>query len=999
MHLPNIIFVIAASILFAPFIHAQDDSENNYSTTILEINSSDDFAKFLSRVHEGETFAGQIVNLNKDVSFPVGAKTNNGTFEGLLEGNGHKITDVTTFFFRNNNGEIRDLHIASGNLSVSGTFCSNNSGIIANCVNSANISISYAAEEGIRAAGICSYNSGKIVNCVNEGRITLELVAVYGNWSKAVTTCGGICAISSNGSSIVHCTNTGAISNKGIYSSVTGGIVGNADHATIIGCDNKGSVNSYLLNSSPSNGSVTQPAYQLQHAGGIGGHILYCLLNRCRNYGKVQSNYQYLGGIAGYVGNSDAYNLENFGDIEGYEGYGFHSVSGIIPYFKNPYKRQPFINCINHGKISSFAKYGVATAAGISAEIENAYIANCYSSGSVSSTNIGNLSAGFQIPQYECENSEELNSGIDNTADANAFVSTYVSPEKLLGWIDTDAGVVLKSDYFSYPVPKHGACSVYIYPEEPTSRFTLIVAPDDGMSATQCAEAVGSPIYVNGLLPDTRYSYDVISVDKFETLDNGGFSTLKPQITLKPSEIGYDQVTLEQACDASGIDNMECYLRFYNGSKDALQIDVSSSEVFIEDLDEATTYSAEMVYLLNSVEFKSEKISFSTKTITPKYTLLEATPYSLALKCENYEELKPFGPCIYIKTPKYYEPGGFRQEDSHTYPFDDDGIVILDGLLYKYTPNLFTQYVIHHEERLRHVDDIFTTTAWGGEDIIQVSPKAAMVHALFDGMGGRVINGGYSDYYDVARFYYRDATASEEAPESNRKAACIDNNLDYAVTIPMESFLYQYYISLQRSYYTDPKNKSKNGSWQIIDARTPTVDIVEPRFFNFRFENNNFYCSCIEGEETISSKSLQYKVEDTDGLNTLILSSKSGTETLTRTMTSIVPQLSYLFRMSCNTDNGKKYYSPIYRLTNSHFELADDVKDFETDIINPEIENMQVNISSDRIVIKGKADGEIVRIYTPNGLCVYKGTDNSIHIPYKGIYTILIGNRAHKVIL
>lgn len=137
-----------------------------------------------------------------------------------------------------------------------------------------------------------------------------------------------------------------------------------------------------------------------------------------------------------------------------------------------------------------------------------------------------------------------------------------------------------------------------------------------------------------------------------------------------------------------------------------------------------------------------------------------------------------------------------------------------------------------------------------------------MIHGLFGGMGSIV--GGFYDRYDRARFYYRDATASDDVSESYRDGVCIDNGLDYAVTIPINSFLFQYYISLQYSRYTDPKNSAKDGEWQIIDARNPTIDIVEPRFYNARFENQNIKCSCIEGEERISSKFLQYKVEETN---------------------------------------------------------------------------------------------------------------------------------------
>ena len=307
---------------------------------IITISSTDDFSNFYSMLCEGNTFAGCTVIFNSDISFNTGGKSGVRNFEGKLDGRGHKLKDVTSSIFTNNRGEICNLHVSSGSLNGSGIFCTSNYGSIVNCKNSANVHYTSSSSEGIRNGGICGSNYGNIMNCVNEGNVRLELTAIYGSWSKGTTLCGGICAYSGSGASIINCTNTGEINNSGIYFSVTGGIVASTEHTLIAGCKNYGLVYSYILNSSPSKGNVTVESYQHQHVGGIAGHVLYCVINRCMNYGTVKSNFQYLGGIAGYVGNSDVYNLENFGNLEGYEGYGFHSVSGIIPYFKNPYKRQ-----------------------------------------------------------------------------------------------------------------------------------------------------------------------------------------------------------------------------------------------------------------------------------------------------------------------------------------------------------------------------------------------------------------------------------------------------------------------------------------------------------------------------------------------------------------------------------------------------------------------------------------------------------------------------------
>lgn len=955
-----------------------------YTTQIITISSSKDFSDFYGMLCGGNTFAGQTVVLSKDVSFNTEGKVGTRNFEGTFDGQGHKLKDVSSTIFTNNKGEIRNLHIASGSLNGSGVFCTSNYGSIINCKNTANIHYSSSSSEGIHAAAFCSSNYGNIINCINEGNVDLELIAIYGSWSKAVSSCGGICAYSGKGSSIVNCTNTGSITNSGIYFAVTGGIVANSEHAVIVGCKNQGLVYSYLLNSSPSKGNITVESYQHQHVGGIAGHVLYSIINRCKNYGTVRSNFQYLGGIAGYVGNSDVYNLENFGDLEGFEGYGFHSVSGIIPYFKNAYKRQFFLNCINHGKIKAFAKYGVATSAGISAEIENAYIANCYSDGAVSSTNTGNMSAGFKISQYECENSEELNIGINNPVDANAFISSYNSPETLLKWSDNMGVITLCDEYFTHPIAQHGSCHIFVYPEDSDKKYMLKIWSDDTPSQATISVIAKSPLEARNLTPDTDYHFEILSEDGAQFIDNGRFNTLSPNITFNTSYVGYDNIEFKHSCDAKGTDSIEAYLIFSNRELDREKILVSDTIIAVNGLDEESNYSAELAYYINGKEYISDKINVSTRAIVPQFSLISQSPYSLTLKCDNFEEIKKYNPVLYIKNPKYYDFGGFKEGESRSYELGNDGIATIDSLLYGYSPLLFGKYTIKGEDRLRDAGE-FSTLKWGGEGIMQLSTKAVMVHGLFGGIGGMIPGVGSIRYvYDRARFYYRDATSSDDNSDFFVDGACIDDGVDYATTIPISSVLYQYYISLQYSHYTNPKDYSKNGEWQIIDARNPTVNIVEPRFYNVKFENKTFKCSCIQGEEPISSKFLQYKVEETDKFNIVTLSKKVGTEALSKTLSSIVPKLSYIVRLGCTTDNGKTYYSNYYRLHDNTLELLEKYED--------EIPISSITLNPESLSLSIGERGQLNAIIAPENatnkkLFWYSNDDNIASVNNDGIVT------------
>lgn len=515
---------------------------------------------------------------------------------------------------------------------------------------------------------------------------------------------------------------------------------------------------------------------------------------------------------------------------------------------------------------------------------------------------------------------------MNNASDANAFISSYDCPETLLKWIDNSGVLTLCGDYFSHHIAQHGNCKIYVYPEDSEKEFSIKVWLNKSNSQPVISATSKSPLEARGLMPDTDYYFEVYSEDGGTNIDSGNFRTLSPTISFNTSSIGYDNIIFKHFCDVKGVDNLNAYLHFNDEGQSLRIIEVSDSIVNVNSLDEEINYSAQMVYQINGKEYKSEKINTSTKAIIPRFSLVSQTPYSLTLRCDNFEELKKYNPVVYIKEPKLYDFGGFNVGESRYYELDNDGIVTIDSLLYGYTPNLFGKYTINGENRLRDGGK-FSTLKWGGEGIIQLSPNAAMVHGLFGGMGERVPNGGYSDNYDRARFYYRDATASDSDSESYIESACIDGGVDYATTIPLTSFLYQYYISLQYSHYTSPKYRAKNGEWQIIDTRYQTVDIVEPRFYNIRFENNTLKSSCIEGEEKISHKFLQYKVEGTDNYNTIVLSTKSGTESLSRTLSSIVPQLSYIVRLGCDTNNEKTYYSPYYKLYDGKIELIEDYQE------------------------------------------------------------------------
>lgn len=104
MRFTIILFFLIAGC-FIPNIHAGSiNSERTKSVATddsqaITISSSTEFAAFYAKLCNGNTFAGQLVVLDKDISFDTGGNSGTRTFEGTFDGQDHKLNDVTASLF------------------------------------------------------------------------------------------------------------------------------------------------------------------------------------------------------------------------------------------------------------------------------------------------------------------------------------------------------------------------------------------------------------------------------------------------------------------------------------------------------------------------------------------------------------------------------------------------------------------------------------------------------------------------------------------------------------------------------------------------------------------------------------------------------------------------------------------------------------------------------------------------------------------------------------
>ena len=134
---------------------------------------------------------------------PIGNATT--AFSGTYDGNGRRILHATfsgNGLFATNSGTLKNIRIASGIITATGThagsICGENSGTIVACINEAQIHGNAAITT--HAGGICGKNSGSIIACLNTGDIF-----------TGSSYSGGICGenTSSTSGAITACVNVG----------------------------------------------------------------------------------------------------------------------------------------------------------------------------------------------------------------------------------------------------------------------------------------------------------------------------------------------------------------------------------------------------------------------------------------------------------------------------------------------------------------------------------------------------------------------------------------------------------------------------------------------------------------------------------------------------------------------------------------------------------------------------------------------------------------------
>ncbi|MBQ9355113.1 MAG: dockerin type I repeat-containing protein [Clostridia bacterium] len=215
------------------------------------IKTADDFAYFASESRGGNSYTGQYIELDEDISLDNVSISPLGGFNGTFDGKGHEISGISItsssgnagFFTGISSGTVRNLTL-TGSLTSTGSAIGGFAGYVSsatfiNCVNNMNVTGSS------KVGGLCgTVNNGanvKVISCTNNGTITATNTTGYsflggliGEIQKASSTSYGTVTI-------LYSQNTGTVVSQ--TRNLLGGLVGqNRGALTVSNCINSGTV-------------------------------------------------------------------------------------------------------------------------------------------------------------------------------------------------------------------------------------------------------------------------------------------------------------------------------------------------------------------------------------------------------------------------------------------------------------------------------------------------------------------------------------------------------------------------------------------------------------------------------------------------------------------------------------------------------------------------------------------------------------------------------------
>ena len=396
----------------------------------IDIKTVEDWTAFAKAVAGGDTYEGKTIILKSDLTVDTYFEYANGTFEGTFDGNGKTMTangnKYPLFATVGANGIVKNITM-DGNFTEfinygeagNATIAKFNLGTIENVTNNADTEISLY-HRSIVFGSIVGQNGGILRNCKNFGDISIT-VAMSESQAEAGFYGGGLAAIG-------HQTNGAATGNNMNVDGCSAG--------KFINCENHGNISLYSTKLENGKNSI---AVAKSGFGGICG-VVYLNgveFTNCHNYGNITredivvnnigpTSQQFFTPVGGILGRSAATNvaantitaIDANGSTNGYntiisgctnsgiiKNYCRHSASvttndsgarkdatgGIVGVICGKSEAAQILNCTNTGTVyTGWAAVSSGVSGGIAGTANNTKFLDCTSTGTVGTESSSN---------------------------------------------------------------------------------------------------------------------------------------------------------------------------------------------------------------------------------------------------------------------------------------------------------------------------------------------------------------------------------------------------------------------------------------------------------------------------------------------------------------------------------------------------------------------------------------------------------------------------------
>lgn len=549
----------------------------NADNTEFELSTLAQILGFRNLVNQGEHFINKTIRLVNDIDLssynwttPISIYPN--VFEGTFDGCGHSLTIYAN---KVETGTQNEFYFG---------FFGNSWGKIKNLTIKGNVTVEVANMTTYAYVGTLCGTASFLESCVNEASLTY-----IRSYVKSAGNADRIGGLTGNcGKPVTNCINRGAVLTKTKYSSSNtnnyyiGGISGYGNDMT--GCANYGTIKNEVSGNS-------DYGMLREYIGGISGWIVNSDLKRCSNFGNIIGNSQY-SGVGGLIGGSGGSNkvLDSYVGkctIANNKGGSASYVNSICGYLN----KDTFTHNFSASDISYVNKRN--------GEGGNAM----YTSTQMRTTEFAEV-----LGQTFWIGADELYPVVKKSPDEYKYYISTISNVTCTGaTLSSNVGDILSDEIKSWG---------------------FLLTLDDGKETYIPGERDNYSIIITDLIPDRNYKVRWYAQDKQGVEYYGVYNTFKTKginpTTLPCSQFGVFDAVLKGETFYVGADRLGFFIQKVGQDDNGLYLwsDITTENTYsitVNGLEGNTAYNFCTVIDVNGIIYNGDMHNFTTKSIATSY--------------------------------------------------------------------------------------------------------------------------------------------------------------------------------------------------------------------------------------------------------------------------------------------------------------------------------------------------------------------------------------------